>query len=330
MDFEAAKTQFADLSQTIATDNDRFQFFNWLSSTVIPEVQNQTAGLFQNSNMGGTANRIRRNSEGVLPATVKLEMIAEDIRSRVPVEAVMPTENIIHPTIGEDSNLNPVNSVHLDAFLYDEEAEEGLISEGLLSRAFCRDCGSRRTEELTFVTHSCSKERLEYIFCGLLPSLEGKTLIDIGSRIGAVLYGAYYYSKAAKIVGIEMNKELCKLQNEIIGLHKLEDRVSIVESDMCEVGGLLRTGDVVILNNVFDWFMPPHVQVQMWQFLRSTLSKGSLLVTIPSLESSLSHLNTGIELNNWVIPLNMFDPSFMEGSQVETSEVCLYQIINGS
>ena len=99
---------------------------------------------------------------------------------------------------------------------------------------------------------------------------------------------------------------------------------------MCEVGGLLRTGDVVILNNVFDWFMPPHVQVQMWQFLRSTLSKGSLLVTIPSLESSLSHLNTGIELNNWVIPLNMFDPSFMEGSQVETSEVCLYQIINGS
>ena len=160
--------------------------------------------------------------------------------------------------------------------------------------------------------------------------MEGKTLIDIGSRIGAVLYGAYYYSKAAKIVGIEMNKELCKLQNEIIGLHKLEDRVSIVESDMCEVGGLLRTGDVVILNNVFDWFMPPHVQVQMWQFLRSTLSKGSLLVTIPSLESSLSHLNTGIELNNWVIPLNMFDPSFMEGSQVETSEVCLYQIINGS
>ena len=28
-----------------------------------------------------------------------------------------------------------------------------------------------------------------------MPSLEGKTLLDVGSRLGAVLYGAFYHSK---------------------------------------------------------------------------------------------------------------------------------------
>ena len=35
---------------------------------------------------------------------------------------------------GEDSTLNSVNSVHLDAFLYDEDGEEALVQEGLLAR----------------------------------------------------------------------------------------------------------------------------------------------------------------------------------------------------
>ena len=35
---------------------------------------------------------------------------------------------------GEDSTLNAANSVHLDAFLYDADGEEGLVQEGLLSR----------------------------------------------------------------------------------------------------------------------------------------------------------------------------------------------------
>lgn len=327
MDFETAKTQFMNFSQTIANDADRFHFFNWLSKEVLPEFEHQ-AGV-----QSPTKDRIRRNSEGILPATVMLDKIAGDIRARVPLEAVMPTETIIHPTIGEDSTLNAGNSVHLDAFLYDADGEEGLVQEGLLSRSFCQDCGSRNIEDLTFITHSCSKERLELIFCGLLPPLTGKTVIDIGSRIGAVLYGAYFYSKASKIIGVEMNTELCRLQGEMVEMHKLGDRVQIVEGDMCNLGGLIRTGDVIILNNVFDWFMLPELQVKMWQFLRTTLATGCLVVSIPSLEASLGPLNTGIDMATWVRPVDMFDKSVQweqRDSQVETSEVCLYQVIQGS
>jgi len=329
MDLETAKSQFMNFSQTIASDADRFHFFNWLSNEVLPEFEHQA--MF---NRGSPCkDRIRRNSEGVLPATVMLDKIAGDIRARVPLEAVMPTESIVHPTIGEDSSLNAVNSVHLDAFLYDEDGEEALVQEGLLARSYCKDCGSRNIEDLTFVTHSCSKERLEFIFCGLLPPLDGKTVIDIGSRIGAVLYGSYFYSKATKIIGVEINTELCKLQGEIVEMHKLGDRITIVEGDMCNLGGIIRTGDVIILNNVFDWFMPPQLQVKMWQFLRTTLATGCLVVSIPSLEASLGPLNTGINLASWVRPVDMFDKSVMweqKDNQVETSEVCLYQVIQGA
>jgi hypothetical protein len=328
MDFETAKSQFMNFSQTIASDADRFHFFQWLGKEVLPEFEHQTVARGSPSK-----DRIRRNSEGVLPATVMLDKIAGDIRARVPLEAVMPTETIVHPTLGEDSTLTSVNSVHLDAFLYDEEGEEALVQEGLLSRSYCQDCGSRNIEDLTFITHSCSKERLEYIFCGVLPPLDGKTVIDIGSRIGAVLYGAYFYSRAAKIIGVEMNTELCKVQGEMVQMHKLEDRVQVVEGDMCNLGGLIRSGDVIILNNVFDWFMLPQLQVKMWQFLRTTLATGCLIVSIPSLEASLGPLNTGIDLSTWVRAMDMFDKSIQwdkGDSQVETTEVCLYQVINGS
>jgi hypothetical protein len=56
-------------------------------------------------------------------------------------------------------------------------------------RNVCLDCGSRRTTEIEMVTHSCSRERAEFIFRSLLPPIPGKTVVDVGSRLGAVLYG---------------------------------------------------------------------------------------------------------------------------------------------
>ena len=46
------------------------------------------------------------------------------------------------------------------------------------------------------------RDDLEFIFDALLPELSGgKVLLDIGSRIGAVLFGAYIYSNASAIIG---------------------------------------------------------------------------------------------------------------------------------
>ena len=308
--FETAKFMFMELSQTFASEGDRCEFFQWLKEEVVPEYE-RSAG----------------DSGKDLPTSASIERIAADIRARLPLEAVLPAENIVYPTVGEDSSLSAVNSVHVDAFLYDETAEEALVQEGSLQRSYCKDCGSRNIDDLTFTTHSCSKERLEFIFSGLLPPLEGKTVIDIGSRVGAVLYGAFYYSEATKIIGIEINSDLCKLQKEVVETFKLGERISVVEGDMCSMEDLVRSGDVIVLNNVFEWFMAPELQIKMWQFLKQTLKTGSMLVTIPSLKSSLEHLDTGIDLGSWVAPLEMHNKEW-EDSGVETSEICLYKIVN--
>ena len=39
-----------------------------------------------------------------------------------------------------------------------------------------------------FISHSMSREQLKFIFCDLLPDMNGKTVLDIGSRMGPVLY----------------------------------------------------------------------------------------------------------------------------------------------
>ena len=40
-----------------------------------------------------------------------------------------------------------------------------------------------------FITHSASVAQIKYMFQHLLPDLRGKTVVDVGSRTGAVLYG---------------------------------------------------------------------------------------------------------------------------------------------
>jgi len=318
MNFERAKFMFMEFSQTFESEADRCEFFQWLKEEVVPEYDKSAE-----------VEKRTGDRQLDLPANACIERIAADIRERLPLEAVLPSEKIVYPTLGEDSSLTSTNSVHVDAFLYDENAEEALVQDGLLQRSYCKDCGSRNIDDLTFTTHSCSKERLEFIFSGLLPPLDGKTLIDIGSRVGAVLYGAFYYSTAEKIVGVEINSDLCKLQKEVVDTFKLSERISVVEGDMCDMADLISSGDVVVLNNVFEWFMAPELQIKMWKFLQATLKTGTMLVTIPSLQSSLEFLETGIELSSWVTPLEMHDKSWAD-SGVETSEICLYEIVNSS
>ena len=289
-------------------------------------------------------------------------------------------------------------------------AEAEVRVQGKLDRSYCLDCGSRKIEDLTYITHSCSKvrsfggtgkrnvkkatydpqERLEFIFGDLLPPLAGKSVLDIGSRLGAVLYGAYYYSQvgsvllwllmacpattaqASQIVGVEINPDFCKLQEEVIATKCLGDRIKVklprhlviiffqvVKGNMIAQTQLLASADVTVLNNVFSWFMPanlqvnhqqllpmpipmPLPQVKMWQCIQKSLSPGSLLVTIPSLETSLEGLNTGINLSTWVRPMSGYTPSetqvgsselfsiFMfnvSSLQVELSEIKLYQVL---
>ncbi|CAJ0944328.1 unnamed protein product, partial [Ranitomeya imitator] len=78
---------------------------------------------------------------------------------------------------------------------------------------------------LDFLSHSFSILELRFIFHHVLPDLSGKIVLDVGSRLGAVLYAGYIYSFASKLQGVEINAEFCELQEKIINKYNFSDRI---------------------------------------------------------------------------------------------------------
>jgi hypothetical protein len=78
----------------------------------------------------------------------------------------------------------------VDAFLYSDNDVEELGLNGQLKNYFCNDCGSKNIESLNFISHSTSTLQLHYIFEHVLNGMEvnDKIVLDIGSRLGSVLY----------------------------------------------------------------------------------------------------------------------------------------------
>ncbi|XP_033892744.3 uncharacterized protein LOC117422159 isoform X2 [Acipenser ruthenus] len=211
-----------------------------------------------------------------------LKSIAEDLRSCLPVEAMVKSE----PRAIQKMQKNPEPTIHVDAFLYDEEFVDSLCEEGKMSRNYCLNCGSHNTSPL---------------------DLTGKVLVDVGSRLGAVLYGGYLYSSASQLVGVEINADFCQLQQMAITKYHFKDRIQVVHADICSQSSLLQNADVIVMNNVFEYFLDAEEQSRAWQCVsQHTRKKGALLLTVPSLQESIERLQFSIQLNQWVeeVPLD--------------------------
>jgi chemotaxis methyl-accepting protein methylase len=53
---------------------------------------------------------------------------------------------------------------------------------------------------------------------------------------------------------------------------------------------LVHSADVVMLHNVFEFFLPEAQQEAAWRFLRESVKPGAILITTPPLSTSLMHL----------------------------------------
>ncbi|XP_018422551.1 PREDICTED: uncharacterized protein LOC108795757 [Nanorana parkeri] len=259
-------------------------------------------------------------------ADVLLNCIADDLRSSLPLEAMVGSENQVIDII--QSLQRP--TLHVDAFLYDDDTVDALCEEGKMSRNYCMSCGSRKTAPIDFISHSFSVVDLKFLFQQMLPDLSGKTLVDVGSRLGAVLYAGYVYSSARKLEGVEINMEFCHLQEKIIKKYDFADRIQVYHSDICCQPSLLHHADVVVLHNVFEYFLDKEEQIKAWIFIMENLRKtGSLIVTVPSLEESLDKLQMNIQLDKWVEKVKL-NPDIYLGSETDEetiSQFHLYRVL---
>ncbi|XP_038191929.1 uncharacterized protein LOC119818533 isoform X2 [Arvicola amphibius] len=256
-----------------------------------------------------------------------LKNIADDLRSCLPPEAVLCSEQLALQKIRQQ----PEPTVHVDAFLYDEDFIDSLCEEGKMSRNYCTVCGSHQTAPLGFISHSFSLMELKFLYHQVLPDLSGKVLVDIGSRLGTVLYGGYLYSSAARLCGVELNREFCQLQEMIIKKYEFGDRVKVLHADVCTQGPLLQSADVIVMNNVFEYFLTEAEQASAWDYIIHNVRKqGSLLVTVPSLQDSLLGLKkTDVQLSCWVeeIPLNLDVCQQSETDREALEQIHLYRVL---
>ena len=61
---------------------------------------------------------------------------------------------------------------------------------------------------------------------------------------------------------MEKNAYFCELQNQVINKYSLGDRAQVVCADVCSVPDLLKEAQVIVLNNVFEFFYPPETQMK--------------------------------------------------------------------
>lgn len=90
---------------------------------------------------------------------------------------------------------------------------------------------------------------------------------------------------------------------------------------------LLASADVVVMNNVFEFFEDDSERhAQLWKFIRNSVSKsGGKLVTIPALHESLEKAKVSLDLKNWVKEVPLIYPS---GDDLENlQDVHLYTIL---
>ncbi|XP_033844445.1 uncharacterized protein zgc:109986 [Periophthalmus magnuspinnatus] len=234
--------------------------------------------------------------------SVILENISEELRSSLPLDAMMPSETYTQNKIQECAR----RTVHVDSFLFDENLLDSMCEAGTFSRTYCVQCGSTKTRDLEFLSHSFSVPELRFLFLNVLPDLTGRVLVDVGSRLGAVLYGGHVFSSAARLIGLELNEDFVRLQNQVIHKYGFGDRIQVLHADFCSQETLIQNTDVLIMNNVFEFFLEPHEQIRCWRFLVQNFHrKGSLLVTVPSLDQCFRQIQETLPCD-WLeeLPVN--------------------------
>jgi hypothetical protein len=247
-----------------------------------------------------------QEEDRIAEANEQLNKIVLDLRKKLPLNAEAPDETITIPKNSKEfEGYTKDNTVNVDSFLYDEKALDELEENENFSFNYCADCLSRNVKPLNFISHSASIVKLNYLFnIALKDEIKNiHNLVDVGSRLGAVLYTAYYYTPIEKIIGVELNPTFSRLTKNVIEDYNMNDeRILVYCDNILNRATELQNADIVVLNNVFQFFIKKKAaQRNLWKFLHDNITKkGAIIITMPSLEEQLAEVNSPIKVDQWL------------------------------
>jgi hypothetical protein len=77
------------------------------------------------------------------------------------------------------------------------------------------------------------------------------------------------------VTGVEMNQYFCDVSREMLEKHGMADRAQVIQADIRDRADLLKAADVIILNNVFEFFFEHDQQAAFWVWGHRTASWAS-------------------------------------------------------
>uniref|UniRef100_A0AC35U9K1 DOT1 domain-containing protein n=1 Tax=Rhabditophanes sp. KR3021 TaxID=114890 RepID=A0AC35U9K1_9BILA len=327
MNIEKAKAQFEKIVKSLPPI-DKMLFAEHIKNCV---------DLTEKESEGCDVRVMQRNPKDLL------QIFSNELRKIVPSEGIFESENIHFNTSGPDSDCIPFSTIHVDAFLYDDDMMDDMVENDEIRTYYCKNCKSDNVEKKTVISHSLSVLQLEYIFEYLLHAhclIKDMSLLDLGSRMGGILYAANLY-KAKKVSGIEICKEFVNTTNKIIKdlnpiLEKDEDgnvNIHVLQKDILDCAETLRESNIVTANNVFSFFNEPTKQLNLWTFLFQNLKEGTIIVHNPELEKhTFAHLDPQFDLDQLIKPLNHLNASkrFTRDKRAnahEIMEIRIYKVV---
>ncbi|KAG4092658.1 hypothetical protein H8356DRAFT_1701690 [Neocallimastix lanati (nom. inval.)] len=298
-----AKTDFGKIISSL-NDEELREFIDYVKEAISQQEKIEYYHNYKNE----LIDELEREKEEdrIAQANEKLNKIVLDLRKKLPLNAEAPDETITIPKHSKEfEGFTKDNTVNVDSFLYDEKALDDLEENENFSFNYCADCLSRNIKPLNFISHSASIVKLNYLFnVALKNDIKNiKNLVDVGSRLGAVLYCAYYYTPIENIIGVELNPTFSRLTNNVIKDYNMdENRIKVYCDNILNRATELQNADIVVLNNVFQFFIKKvAAQRKLWNFLHDNITKkGTIIIAMPSLEMQLAEVNSTIKLDQWL------------------------------
>ena len=148
---EEAKAEFHRIYRQLESV-DQENFIRWIEE----EFMNNNRLIDSNDDSTLPITTTTEATNRTANAEVIMRAAAEDIRNKLPIDAVLKSETILVPEAAAVAGANDADaeaqtspafeaatSVHVDSFLYDDDAIDDLVEEGKFSRHYCTKCMSR-------------------------------------------------------------------------------------------------------------------------------------------------------------------------------------------
>jgi len=170
----------------------------------------------------------------------------------------------------------------VDSFLYTDEVLDEWVEEGSFSRSFCGKCGNDTCENYSFLSDSFSIDELGKLFT-MVP--RKGNFLDIGSRFGVCMLAASLYATYSKIQGVELDADMVNYSNKL----KVPGQITQADIRKC-AEDLVPQSDVILMNNVFEYFMSPEDELECWRKIFEHAKKGQTFALVPSFSSVVDRL----------------------------------------